>query len=47
MAGSGFVLHNITTGTLFEDPGAMADNRNWYYQVVAADACGNEEAGLP
>jgi subtilisin family serine protease len=28
---------------LHEDPGAFADGTSWYYLVLSADACGNEE----
>jgi len=45
--GSGFVLLGSTPDTFIEDPGAMGGSQDWYYLVLAADACGNEEAGLP
>ena len=38
----GFVPIGQPTDPLYEDTGVLVDTLNWYYLVVAADACGNE-----
>jgi hypothetical protein len=40
----GFEQIGQPTGLLHDDTGAQTAPENWYYRVVAADACGNESA---
>jgi len=40
----GFAPIGQPTDLLYDDAGVLADSLNWYYLVVAADACGNESA---
>ena len=37
-----FDLQASDSVTLYDDPDVLGDGQDWYYLVVAADACGNE-----
>ena len=37
-----FDLHASDSVTLYDDPDVLVDGQDWYYLVVAEDACGNE-----